>query len=138
MTEAAPGAVMVVDDDDGYRELLVLALQEHCRVPQVEAFADAGEAVGTLRARPAAALPALALLDLHMPRLDGLGVLRALRAAGVRVPVVVLSGAVTPGERRACLEAGATAVLQKPALFEQLVEVLAGLVGGPHPQRQFS
>jgi len=117
-------SVFAVDDDDSYRELLELVLHAQCGVPEVRTF-DRGEAVvAALCALPPAQRPGLLLLDYHMPAVDGLGVLNALNAAGVRLPVVVLSNAAGPQERADCLAAGARACLSKPARVEELVILL--------------
>lgn len=118
---------MVVDDDDGYRELMVIALQAYCGVQRVDAFAGGAQALAALRAMPAAAWPQLLLLDLHMPGQDGLALLQALRALGARGQAVVISNAALPHERAACEAAGAR-VVQKPARFEELVAALQDLM----------
>ncbi|MCG2594803.1 response regulator [Ramlibacter sp. XY19] len=116
--------VFAVDDDDSYRELLELVLRTQCGVPEVTTF-DRGDAVvAALCALAPQERPGLLLLDYHMPAVDGLGVLHALNAAGVRVPVVVLSNAAGAQERAGCLAAGARACLAKPSRMEDLVALL--------------
>jgi CheY-like chemotaxis protein len=117
-------SVFAVDDDESYRALLELVLLTHCGVAEVRTFARGEQAVAALCALPPVARPALLLLDFHMPGLDGLGVLRALDDAGVRLPVVVLSNAGGPQERSACLAAGARDFLAKPVRLEDLAAVL--------------
>lgn len=116
--------VFAVDDDESYRALLELVLRTHCGVPQVHTFARGEQAVAALCALAPTERPALLLLDFHMPGLDGLGVLQALAAQDVRLPVVVLSNAAGDREREACLAAGARAFLAKPARLEELAEAL--------------
>jgi CheY-like chemotaxis protein len=116
--------VFAIDDDESYRALLELVLHTHCGVRDVRTFARGEQAVAALRALPPAARPRLVLLDFHMPGLDGLGVLRALAAAGLQLPVVVLSNAAGPQDREACLAAGARAFLAKPARVEDLAAAL--------------
>jgi len=116
--------VFAVDDDESYRALLELVLQTHCGVADVRTFASGEQAVAALCALAPLERPALLLLDFHMPGLDGLGVLRALAAAGVQLPVVVLSNAAGPQERAACLAAGARDFLAKPVRLEDLAALL--------------
>jgi CheY-like chemotaxis protein len=77
---------------------------------------------------PAAQHPAMLLLDCHMPSMDGIGVLRAMAAAGLHVPTVIISGAATAVEREACLAAGALAFIDKPRRAEDLIAALRGLL----------
>src|SRR6185295_18603125 len=72
--------------------------------------------------------PAAMLLDMAMPDLDGLEVLRRLRAAGHEVPVCVLSARDEIGDRVAGLEAGADDYVVKPFALEEVVARLHALL----------
>jgi DNA-binding response OmpR family regulator len=73
----------------------------------------------------------LLILDLGLPRKDGLAVLRDLRAAGTRIPVIVLTARGDPHDRVEGLETGANDYLPKPFHFEELVaRVRVQLRGG--------
>ena len=63
----------------------------------------------------------LLILDLTLPRKDGLEVLRELRASGERIPVIVLTARGDPHERVEGLETGANDYIAKPFHFEELV-----------------
>nr|3M6M_D Chain D, Sensory/regulatory protein rpfC [Xanthomonas campestris pv. campestris]3M6M_E Chain E, Sensory/regulatory protein rpfC [Xanthomonas campestris pv. campestris]3M6M_F Chain F, Sensory/regulatory protein rpfC [Xanthomonas campestris pv. campestris] len=71
------------------------------------------------------------IVDLHMPGMNGLDMLKQLRvmqASGMRyTPVVVLSADVTPEAIRACEQAGARAFLAKPVVAAKLLDTLADL-----------
>lgn len=121
------GAVWIVDDDDSYRELVTLVLEIHCNVAYVRGFAGGAELLQGFAALGAAPLPALVLLDFHMPGMQAPQVLGALRERRVAAPVVVLSGAASPEERGHCLAQGALAFLEKPARSEDLVRLLREL-----------
>jgi DNA-binding response OmpR family regulator len=63
----------------------------------------------------------LMILDLGLPKKDGLDVLRELRAGGNRLPVIILTARDDTGDRVAGLEAGADDYIGKPFQFEELV-----------------
>ena len=72
--------------------------------------------------------PAVMLLDMSMPDLDGLEVLRRLRASGRDLPVCVLSARDEVGDRVAGLEAGADDYVVKPFALEEVVARLHALL----------
>jgi DNA-binding response OmpR family regulator len=75
----------------------------------------------------------LLILDLSLPRKDGLEVLRELRAAGQRLPVIVLTARGDPHERVEGLETGADDYLPKPFHFEELVARIRVRLRGEDP-----
>jgi len=83
----------------------------------------------------------LAILDLGLPRLDGLEVLRQLRAAASAVPVLVLTARDATGERIAGLDAGADDYLVKPFEVDELKARLRALlrrsVSRPQPALEY-
>jgi len=79
----------------------------------------------------------LMILDLSLPRKDGLDVLRDLREAGEQLPVIVLTARGDPGDRVEGLESGADDYLPKPFHFEELVaRVRVQLRVGDHSVEQ--
>ena len=80
--------ILVVDDDETIRRTLRINLQ--ARGYEVEVVASGRDALSTLEASP----PDLVVLDLGLPDVDGIEVLRRLRRTS-RVPVVVLSATAT-------------------------------------------
>ena len=79
---------------------------------------------------------AAAVLDLGLPRLDGLDVLAAVRRAGVAVPVLVLTARDTVPERIRGLDAGADDYVVKPVDLHELAARLRALVRRAHGQPQ--
>jgi len=83
--DTAGAPVLIVDDDAVSRELLEVRLRAlKCAVASA---ADGREALGAIRRD----VPALILLDLRMPRMDGMELLRTLRRDGTDVPVIVMT-----------------------------------------------
>jgi CheY-like chemotaxis protein len=76
----------------------------------------------------------LALLDVHLPGMDGFALAAEIRrreAAGVgRVPIVAMTALAMEGDRERCLEAGMEAYLAKPVAPEELFRTVEGLAGG--------
>jgi len=68
--------------------------------------------------------PDCLILDLHMPGMNGLGVQRRLTKAGLRVPVIVITGHDEPETRAQCLSAGAADYLCKPFDDEALLSAI--------------
>jgi DNA-binding response OmpR family regulator len=106
---SSPPDVLVVDDEPQVREIVATYLQLEGFT--VRTAADGTEALAELARQRAD----LVVLDLMLPGVDGLTVLRKLRATGDQVPVIVLSAKGRESERVAGLELGADDYLAKPA-----------------------
>ena len=126
-----PGArVLIVDDDPVMRRLTTRALQNDGYV--LTEATNGREALEVMRRET----PDLVILDFVMPELDGLDVLRALRAnpATVSLPVLMLTSQSDEGSTRAGFDAGATDYLTKPFSSPQLsARVRACLTRAPKP-----
>src|SRR3954449_9082085 len=107
--------VLVADDDRAIRESLQRALELDGY--EVETTADGVETLTVLRAEQFD----LAVLDVMMPGVDGLGVCRVLRADGSRIPVLMLTARVETPDRVAGLDAGADDYLPKPFELDELL-----------------
>jgi signal transduction histidine kinase len=112
----AGARVLVADDNADMRDYLARILGPHCEVIVAR---DGEEALGLARTRQ----PSLVLTDVMMPRLDGFGLLRALRATSEtqHVPVVMLSARAGEEARLDGLRAGADDYLIKPFTARELV-----------------
>ncbi len=75
--------------------------------------------------------PALILMDVQMPMLDGLTAIRELRADATfkSVPIVALTALAMSGDRERCLAAGATDYMSKPVQLKELAELMEKLLG---------
>ena len=112
--------VLLVDDDAAFGLAMAKALRRRGFSVQV---ADRGAAaVEILRAPDEADAPQVVVLDLRMPEMDGLEVLR--RTAGRRMPVVVLTGHGSVPEAVECMRLGAYTFLTKPVDAADLAPVL--------------
>jgi PAS domain S-box-containing protein len=118
-----PQVVLVADDEEDIRSLIAGHLRRAGH--QVLEAADGEQA---LQAAHAEHPPSLALLDIRMPRLDGLGVLRALREdeATRNLPVVMMttSAGMSASDRSAIDQLGASVLLHKPSSAEELAELI--------------
>jgi CheY-like chemotaxis protein len=117
--------ILIADDRASSRELLRTVL-ERAGYDVIEA--EDGE-VAVERARTGS--PDLILLDLQMPKLDGYGVLAALRADERfrTLPVLALTASAMSGDREKILESGFTDYLSKPAGPDKLRESVERLLG---------
>ena len=114
--------VLLVDDDPAIRRTVAAGLElEGFAVVPASGGRAALEAVERIR-------PAVVLLDLTMPDLDGLEVLRRLRAAGEHVPVCVLSARDEVDDRVRGLQAGADDYVVKPFALEEVAARLHALL----------
>ncbi|MBV8161528.1 MAG: response regulator transcription factor [Acidimicrobiia bacterium] len=114
--------VLVADDDPAVRGALDRALRlEGYDVTLTSDGQEALEAVW-------AAAPDAVVLDLLMPRVDGLEVCRRMRAAGDATPVLILTAKDAVGERVAGLDAGADDYLVKPFALPELLARLRALL----------
>lgn len=121
-------AILVIEDDPAQCELTVLALSEYCDPARIGTAADGVEALDFLFARGKFASrdprkpPRLVILDIHLPGLDGLGVLKAMRAdpETQSVPVVMLSATSEKEELDDCYRAGANSVVRKSVDYQEL------------------
>jgi DNA-binding NarL/FixJ family response regulator len=122
-----PRRIVVADDHPVYRDGIVRALLETGRY---EIAGEAGDGLTTLelirRQRPD-----VALVDLRMPRLDGLDLVRALGHEEDRVPLVLLSAFTEPRIVEQALDAGAAGYLAKDAAREEILAAIdAAALGG--------
>jgi len=130
------GLILLVEDNANDEALFFRALVKNQLAPRVEVTRDGAEAIdfllakGTHHKRDPSELPAVVFLDLNLPKIDGLGVLRAIRADVqlTDVPVVMLTTSADDADRRACYTAGCNSYVQKPVAFKDFCEVVRLLV----------
>jgi two-component system response regulator MprA len=114
--------VLVVDDEPAVRRALERALRLDNY--EVALAADGEEALDVLAREPADAV----ILDVAMPRLDGLEVVRRMRKAGDRTPILMLTARDAIDDRVQGLEVGADDYLVKPFALRELQARLRALL----------
>ncbi len=119
--------VLIADDNESNTR----PLEEYLRSNgfHVHVARDGAEAIRLCRE----ARPAVVLMDIQMPRLNGLEAIRQLRsdAATADLPMVALTAMAMPGDRELCLEAGANAYLSKPARLGEVLKLVRRLTSPP-------
>jgi CheY-like chemotaxis protein len=124
----APGlpaglCVLVVEDDDADTYLIGRALEDNPAVGAIFHAHDGIEALAMLERGEVA--PDLALIDLHMPRMDGFGLLFALSGrAGSNFPMVVLTSSSSPSDAIRSRLRSAIRVVTKPDTVAEMYAVL--------------
>jgi two-component system, OmpR family, response regulator MprA len=114
--------VLVVDDEPAVRQALDRALRFEGY--ETETAEDGVAALAAHAPRPADAI----VLDVAMPRMDGLEVCRRLRSAGDATPILLLTARAAVDERVAGLDAGADDYLVKPFALEELLARIRALL----------
>lgn len=120
--------ILVADDDRAVRDSLRRSLAFNGY--QVELAADGQQALDAIAGQRPDAL----VLDVMMPRVDGLEVCRRLRNAGDDIPVLVLTAREAVSDRVAGLDAGADDYLAKPFALEELLARLRALLRRTTPE----
>ena len=115
--------VLVADDNEDHRFLTIRALRDLPGVElEIETAADGEEALQAVRAQR----PDLVLLDLKMPKVDGLGVLREIKGTPElrSIPTVVLTSSDRPEDVQATYDLGGNSFVTKPSTAAGLREGL--------------
>jgi CheY-like chemotaxis protein len=124
--------VLLVEDDADHVELVRRSLREHRVANTLYVVTDGEAALDFLHQRGAYADPGrnprphLVLLDLRLPRIDGLAVLKEIKAAPAlsRVPVVILTTSAAESDVAAAYDLKANSYLVKPVNFEKFVKLI--------------
>lgn len=122
--------ILLVEDNPDHQELTLMTLAENNVLNEVVVANDGLEALdylfgtGVHAGRDPRDVPALVLLDLKLPRLNGIEVLRRIRDdANTRlVPVVILTSSSEEEDVVASLESGANSYVRKPVDFSRFIE----------------
>ena len=124
-----PIGVVLVEDNDVFREALELMLEVTPDIRVVAAVPDGESALEVCQQIE----PDVVLVDYRLPGLDGVETTAALRSACPGASVVVLTAAVEAGEVQALLEAGAVACLTKDRGLDDIVGAIREAAGRGAP-----
>ncbi|HEY1546605.1 MAG TPA: response regulator [Kofleriaceae bacterium] len=115
-------AILLVEDNDDEAELTLRAFRQAKIANPIVRARDGVEALEILF-RDTAQLPVVVLLDLRLPRLDGIDVLKAIRAdpRTTYVPVVLLTSSDHDRDRLSAYENHANSFVQKPVDYDEFV-----------------
>jgi two-component system response regulator len=125
-------AILLVEDSPEDAELTVRALRRNKIANEIQVAEDGAEALdflfcrGAFKDRTLSHLPKLVLLDLKLPKINGMGVLRAIRAdeRTKLIPVVVLTSSKEERDLIEGYNLGVNAYAQKPVDFEAFSETV--------------
>jgi two-component system response regulator len=129
--------ILVVEDNPDHLELAMLALEEHSADTEIVAARDGAGALdflfgaGAYSDRDTKKQPDLVLLDIRLPKLSGLDVLRSIRANPLTssVPVVMLTSSGEASDIASSYQSGANGFVRKPVDFGAFSEKLNRLQG---------
>jgi len=124
--------VLLVEDDPDHAELVRRGLEEYGSQIQLTHVADGESALEYLKDRAPRNTPGrphLILLDLRLPRMDGLEVLREVKASPdlADIPCVVLTTSRAEGDMVKAYRLHANSYLVKPGDYQRFVELIAGV-----------
>ena len=126
--------ILLAEDDPKDVELTLSALEEHHLANEVVTVRDGAEALDYLQRRGPSAdrpqgNPAVVLLDLKMPKVDGIEVLRQMKAdPGLKaIPVVVLTSSREEKDLKTCYGLGVNSYVVKPVQFADFIEAVKKL-----------
>jgi CheY-like chemotaxis protein len=122
--------ILLAEDDEGHAELIRLNLERARVINEIVHLTDGQEALDYIRRegkyteRRQGAL--VALLDINMPRLDGIETLRQLKAdpTTAKIPVIMLTTTDDPREVERCYELGCNVYITKPVEYDHFCNAL--------------
>ncbi len=126
IARADPATMVVADDHPPFVDVIAERISQRCGVRVVARCADGESALTAIRRHQ----PAIALLDLRMPRLDGRGVLAEVVRLKLPTSVLVYTAHSEPALVRAVLEDGARGYLTKGCSWDELFAAVRDVAAG--------
>jgi CheY-like chemotaxis protein len=128
MNQPTP-TILIVDDDEGHAILIRENLEAAGLRNPIRHFRDGQAVLDFFARRPVAGESFLVLLDIRMPKVDGIEVLRRLKADAElsKLPVIMLTTTDDSREVERCYELGCNVYIQKPVDYERFAEAIRRL-----------
>ncbi len=134
MTNPQPITIILAEDDDGHASLVERNLERAGLLNGFLRVRDGQELLDVLEAQGAPDAPVLSgevviLLDINMPRIDGIEALKQIKAndATKSIPVIMLTTTDDPREVNRCYELGANVYITKPVEYDNFIEAIRRL-----------
>jgi CheY-like chemotaxis protein len=134
MSETQPITIILAEDDDGHASLVERNLERAGLLNGFLRVHDGQELLDALKARGTPDGPVLSgdvviLLDINMPRIDGIEALKQIKAddATKSIPVIMLTTTDDPREVNRCYELGANVYITKPVEYDNFIEAIRRL-----------
>lgn len=124
-----PTQILLIEDDPNDVELIQIALDSYNFANKIDVVSDGEQAVHYLFGQngqpPTHTLPRLVLLDLKLPKIDGIQILQMIRNSPLtrNLVVVVMTSSAENRDLKACYDLGVNSYIVKPLDFQQFVEI---------------
>ena len=127
--------ILLVEDNDGDAEMTIRALKKNGLANKLVHLKDGAQALdflfaeGDYSGREISFKPKVILLDLKMPKVNGIEVLRTIRAdeRTSKIPVVVLTSSSEDPDIQTCYSLGVNSYVVKPVAFEEFFKAISNL-----------
>lgn len=126
--------ILLIEDETVQSEIVIRYFQGYRIANPIRVLADGQQALAYILAQPEPLLPTLMLLDLNLPGLNGLEILRELRSRPEtrQLRVIILTASPDPFDESESLSLGVLSYLRKPIKFNELAAILEKLGLGWH------
>ena len=123
-----PVEILLIEDDPAHAKLVVSALHKHNITNHIKVVEDGQSAVEFLfpEDNPHTGTPRMILLDLGLPKIDGIEVLRRIKGnpRTRNIPVVIMTASRTDSDLEACLGLGVNSYIVKPVDFQKFADAV--------------